>query len=100
MMKKPRRRPAARAAKTETLITIAEAAQLLHRRPATVRRLRRQGLIEAKLVLNEVRIVKESVERLLKPRPYKPTRPAPQRQPPTYGTAPRVGVTPQVEATA
>jgi len=28
MMKKPRRRPAARAAKTETLITIAEAAQL------------------------------------------------------------------------
>ena len=99
-MEKTQRRRPTRAAKTETLITVAEAAQMLDRQPTTVRRLLRLRQIEARLVLNEVRIVKESIERLLRPRPYKPTRPAPKRGRPTYGAATRAGARQQTEANA
>ncbi len=84
MTKSRRGRPAAVPAEPE-LITVNEAATMLQRKPTTVRRLIRLKQLEARIVFFKVRVVKKSVERLLRPRPYKPQKPAPPRHRPVYG---------------
>src|SRR2546425_11615044 len=59
------------------LITIAQAAERLRRKPMTVRRLIHRGKLRAVLVGYQVMVVERSVEEFLRPLPYKPQRPTP-----------------------
>ena len=86
-MQRSKRPRAAAAARDPELVSVTEAAAMLHRKPMTVRRLIRTRELDARIVFYRVMVVKESVERLLRPRPYKPQRPAPPPRTPSYGPA-------------
>jgi excisionase family DNA binding protein len=97
-MKRSRKSERAAATPDPELLTVREAAALLNRTAGTVRNLLRQKRLEGKLVLAEVRITRRSVEQLLRPRPYRPQKPAPPRRKPVYGRPEAPEAAEQLEA--